>query len=323
MKNRIIFILLTILYIGGASFFAKCVVDDMNDFKTNKIAYSERASIKELSNYRNYVFSSEYDDAESEAGQLFGRAEVSKKKAEKNAVFLGVVSLIYFLIVFLLYKRKLIDLTALGLGIVVISAVFLVSGVFAPMVEIMAYLDGVDVDLKGGFKDIPLLGDYLPDKNFDFSTNFGGKLYAMYQSKSIADIIGILFKAGNYFVGIAILLFSVIFPVLKLLFSSLFLLSKTARNKDLFVNTVSYIGKYSMADVFVVAIFLAIMAIENMGNSSVVTEGHVLVGMYLFTFYCILSIGVFYVIKAMKKQLSITAVNGDKVITDLDQEIIS
>ena len=53
--------------------------------------------------------------------------------------------------------------------------------------------------------------------------------------------------------------------------------------------TVGRIGKWSMADVFVVATFLSYLSFSNM-NTGIDTEANTLVGLYFFFAYCILSI---------------------------------
>ena len=48
-------------------------------------------------------------------------------------------------------------------------------------------------------------------------------------------------------------------------------------------------GKWSMADVFVVAVFLAYLAFSNI-QSGIQTESNTLPGLYFFLSYCLLSI---------------------------------
>jgi uncharacterized paraquat-inducible protein A len=50
-----------------------------------------------------------------------------------------------------------------------------------------------------------------------------------------------------------------------------------------------YGGKWSMADVFVVAVFLAFLAFSNM-QVGIPTESRVLIGLYFFLGYCLLSL---------------------------------
>jgi len=65
---------------------------------------------------------------------------------------------------------------------------------------------------------------------------------------------------------------------------------------------VGRIGKWSMADVFVVATFLSYLSFSNM-NTGIDTEANTLVGLYFFLAYCILSITSSHIIElAVKKE---------------------
>ena len=70
--------------------------------------------------------------------------------------------------------------------------------------------------------------------------------------------------------------------------------------------TVGRIGKWSMADVFVVATFLSYLSFSNM-NTGIDTEANTLVGLYFFLAYCILSIA--------SSQLIELTIKKDKEIT--------
>ena len=48
------------------------------------------------------------------------------------------------------------------------------------------------------------------------SKTFEGKMYFFYHSKTVLELIETLFTNGSTFVGIAILVFSVVFPFTKL-----------------------------------------------------------------------------------------------------------
>ena len=66
--------------------------------------------------------------------------------------------------------------------------------------------------------------------------------------------------------------------------------------------TVGRIGKWSMADVFIVATFLSYLSFSNM-NTGIDTEANTLVGLYFFLAYCILSITSSHIIElAVKKE---------------------
>ncbi len=73
--------------------------------------------------------------------------------------------------------------------------------------------------------------------------------------------------------------------------------------------TVGRIGKWSMADVFVVATFLSYLSFSNM-NSGIDTEAKTLVGLYFFLAYCILSIASSQFIELAVKKEKGLSLNG-------------
>ena len=93
-------------------------------------------------------------------------------------------------------------------------------------------------------------------------------------------------QAKNYLVANLILIFSVVIPVLKGIFLLVSLIPGHPKLRHTLVSLVKRIGKWSMADVFVVAIFLAYLATASMQ----VFEATLQVGFYYFLAYCILSV---------------------------------
>lgn len=142
--------------------------------------------------------------------------------------------------------------------LIIISLVCLVPGLFNDILT-----------LNIGMK-IPLLGDY--------------ELYN--ETQSILKTIGTLHENGSTFVAGLILLFSVIVPVLKALMLISILFIKNLRKSKLLYRFVGLIGKWSMADVFVVGVFLAFLATKN--NEAI--NARLEVGFYWFTAYCIISV---------------------------------
>ena len=83
------------------------------------------------------------------------------------------------------------------------------------------------------------------------------------------------------------------------------MLSRPFRDSKFVKKTVGKIGKWSMADVFVVATFLSYLSFSNM-DSGIDTEAKTLVGLYFFLAYCILSIASSQIIKlSVKKEREI------------------
>jgi len=146
----------------------------------------------------------------------------------------------------------------LALVLILISLACLIPGLFNDILT-----------LNIGAK-IPLLGDY--------------ELYN--ESQSILKTIRTLHDNDSTLVAGLILLFSVIVPVLKALTLLTVLFVKNLKQSGGLYRFVGLIGKWSMADVFVVGVFLAFLATKN--NEAINAELEV--GFYWFTAYCIISI---------------------------------
>lgn len=161
-------------------------------------------------------------------------------------ILLGMI-LPFVLLWWLLRMRKSLH-TPLFIISVLFSLVLLFAGLTAPMIEIDARFQQVN---------FLLIGEQI---TFNDQVIF-------FQSKSILQVIGILFETGkvdSYFVGILILAFSIIFPIAKLISTQIYL----AGNKNLRKNKVLKFfafksGKWSMADVYVIAVFMAYIGFQG------------------------------------------------------------
>lgn len=115
---------------------------------------------------------------------------------------------------------------------------------------------------------------------------FLGQLDLYEATQSIMQTIESLFIDGNYLVAWLILIFSVVVPVVKIVLLLVVLLFKDLRARASILKFVSVIGKWSMADVFVVSVFMAYLATHS--NEAVSATLHA--GYFYFTAYCVLSI---------------------------------
>jgi hypothetical protein len=126
-----------------------------------------------------------------------------------------------------------------------------------------------------------------------------GDIVLSFESKGVIGSIEKLFDGGDIVVALVILLFSVIVPVLKvlsLLFISVFMESQFAHR---IVKFFKMIGKWSMVDVFVVAVFLVYLT----ANKGDVSRAQVEVGLYFFLAYVIVSMVVSLSADKMVQQL--------------------
>jgi len=134
---------------------------------------------------------------------------------------------------------------------VALAFILLLSALALPMIDIDARIKNVD---------FLLLGDHL---------QFTNQLL-FYRSKSIMQMVSILMSAGKpdtILVGFLILLFSIIFPITKLCSTLLCLFGDERFRKQKAVHFFAFqSGKWSMADVMVVAIFMAYIGFNGVLN---------------------------------------------------------
>ncbi len=167
-------------------------------------------------------------------------------------------------------------------------AVLLSIGVMLPM---------IDIDARISSMDFHLLGESISFKD--------QVLY--FKSKSILEVVFVMIMNGKLdvaVVGVFILIFSVIFPVLKLTSSVLFLFSEKMRNNSVIKFLIFKTAKWTMADVMVVAIFMAYIGFSGIisdqlkGLETIVThvdmlttnESSLQIGFFLFTGFAVLSL---------------------------------
>ncbi|MFA5056676.1 MAG: paraquat-inducible protein A [Opitutaceae bacterium] len=106
------------------------------------------------------------------------------------------------------------------------------------------------------------------------------KFWVFKNAVSVVSGLITLFTEGEYFLFTVLTLFTVVFPVVKLSLLGVIWLEREhdlARVRRLH-HYVETLGKWSMLDVFVVAILLVAM------KSASVADIHLRVGLYLFTF---------------------------------------
>lgn len=135
---------------------------------------------------------------------------------------------------------------------IAIALVFLVVGLTTAM---------IDIDARINSLSFSLLGETVAFKN----------QVIFFQSKSILEVVRILIstgKADSIFVGVLILAFSILFPITKLMSTGITLLSRRKWAKNKFIHYFAFqSGKWSMADVMVVAIFMAYIGFNGILQS--------------------------------------------------------
>ena len=169
-----------------------------------------------------------------------------------------------------------------------ICFVLLVSGLLLPMIEI---------DARIAEMSFTLLGEQI-----SFTDQV---LY--YKSKSILEVVRLMLMQGKMdvlAVGLLVLLFSVLFPVAKLLSSLAYIYNQKLQSNRVIRFMVFKTGKWSMADVMVVAIFMSYIGfsgilteqlnqLEGLTNKiDILTtnKSSLQIGFFLFTSFAVLSL---------------------------------
>jgi paraquat-inducible protein A len=153
------------------------------------------------------------------------------------------------------YRSDWCDMAYAMLGISIIA---LVVGLLTPILVVSAQ------------QDIPVIGETV----FQF------------QSRGIVSTIVVLKQAGNWWLALLLFLFSVLIPITKTLLVTATLFARDHHLSVKGLNWSRNIGKWSMTDVFVVAILVVFFANEHEG----LTQAEVQVGLCFFAGYVVLSL---------------------------------
>ena len=191
------------------------------------------------------------------------------------------------------FRNKMALITSL------IAFIFLFPGIYLSMLTIAT---NGSVNAKLPHVESTILG--FPQIKGTEEKHIGLKIFDT--TRSILKTVHDLWQRDYYFVASMILLFSVIIPFIKGIMITYVFLSKKAETRKKVFDIIKSIGKWSMCDVFIVAIFLAYLSTgatqtENVKNVMVMghsvqvdvlagMHAHLQIGFWCFLTYCILSL---------------------------------
>ena len=149
--------------------------------------------------------------------------------------------------------RKRVELHAtLFIMSLLFAFILLAVGLTASMIEVDARIKSLD---------FVLLGEHVVFKN----------QVLFFQSKSILDVVEVLVKqpaVDSILVGVLILVFSILFPITKLASTGIHLLSKRKLAENKIIKYFAFqSGKWSMADVIVIAILMTYIGLNGLLES--------------------------------------------------------
>jgi len=211
-----------------------------------------------------------------------------------SLIILVSAIVVLFLLLFQVGKVPRIDFVLLS----VITLVLLTVAVITPMMEIDVRIDEFSFLLMG--------------ENLEFN-----KQILFYKSKSIFEVVRLLFLSmtvQSLVVGMLILLFSIVFPVLKIV-STLVVVFNENKSTNRFIHFFAFkSGKWSMADVFVVALFMSFLGLEGVISSQlsdlevrseamdIITANHSTFGVGFLFFVAFTIMGIIVSTKLSKNQ---------------------
>jgi hypothetical protein len=170
-----------------------------------------------------------------------------EKANEMKNYTIAILSMAFVLIILIILqgtRLKSVSLFILSMT----SVALLIPGLMLPMLDIEA--------------KISKLYFTILDKPLTFTNQI-----LFYQSKSISDLVELLLESDELkmiFVGILLIMFSVIFPTLKLLSTYLYFYSRSFIGNNAIVRFFTLKStKWSMADVMVVSIFMSYLGLDG------------------------------------------------------------
>ena len=184
----------------------------------------------------------------------------------------------------------------LGLLTVLVAYTLLIPGISEPVVHLKTTLDKSELAVLG--KEAILTSGAIP--NFLLPATMEvlnqiqveGQLVIQDTAKSILGTAELLWNDGNRLVALLIIVFSVVVPSLKLLLLSGYWVFKSRLIGQRAATLGHSLSKWSMADVFAMALLMTFLAIDASGGNSALVNNEVTLqnGFYYFLGYCLLSI---------------------------------
>lgn len=246
-----IIILITMAYIGKQGY----ITAKKYELTTYELSQQMDAStlaeyqLKELANL--FTLGLVNNDIKEKMENLEKERQIYNRESQSYAIYFAIGALVILALYFLL------SLQGFTVTISIAALIALINGLITPILLVVIH------------KDVEYLGDVI----------------LSFESKGIIGSIVKLYANGSLVVAGVILLFSVIVPsfkTLSLLFVAIFEHSPFAAKV---VRFFKHLGKWSMLDVFVVAILLVYLT----GGNSDTSRAEVEIGLYFFLTYVILS----------------------------------
>ena len=256
MKKIILYTLLSVILgamaLFGSKAYKQAILYEEATIELVSYQGAEQQATLKLEQFAKSLLGDLYDDElKMKLDKVREKQEAAKYKAQKYTIyFMGLLAVV-------LLSFFLVSLRTFTLYGSLSALMTLTLGLITPILMVTIH------------KEVEYLGDIV----------------LSFESKGVIGSIAKLWESGDIVVAMVILLFSVIVPVFKvlsLLIVSIFMESRFAHG---IITFFKMIGKWSMVDVFVVAVFLVYLT----GNQGDVSRAEVEMGLYFFLAYVIVS----------------------------------
>lgn len=270
----------------------KVMREKLQEFMSEKFQQST-----DMSEYQAVIKKYQASDLKTCNDILDSKIQADKLTMDSYTIKMLIVSTIIIILVVLQGILKSLTLFILSGTTITL----LVSGLTMPMLDIEA--------------KISKLTFAILEKQIIFENQI-----LFFQSKSIADLVHLLLdsdKIKMVFVGILLVMFSVIFPTLKLISTTMYFYSKSIIGNNPVTRFFALKStKWSMADVFVVSIFMAYLGLDGVVSNElkhlegrgdpvniITTNGtHLGVGFFLFLSFVLTSFVLAYLVEKTREK---------------------
>ncbi|MES2373989.1 MAG: paraquat-inducible protein A [Bacteroidota bacterium] len=196
---------------------------------------------------------SKYGATNKESFAIKNAAGLAQIKTDTYFYAFGMLACILAILLLWIILRNTRNLhVSLYILSVASAMILLIVGLTTTMIEIDARIPRMDLHLLG--KEISFRDQGL-----------------FFQSKSIIDVVMLLLNTGRFdsqVVGVLIMVFSVVFPFMKLSATGVALTNETWGKKKFIKYFAFESGKWSMADVMVVAILMTYIGFNGIVNTT-------------------------------------------------------
>lgn len=195
-----------------------------------------------------------YDQARQEQIKVAAAVDLHRRAAVAWGSYLALSCCFFLLFSWVMTKKQRMQVDFFMLAVVWTCLLFLATGLLSPV--------------------------FLFQKNVDYPLL--GSLVYQFHMPSIPEAAFRVWETKPL-IAILILLFSILTPLIKILLSIYLLIKKSLSARS--GSVLAFISKWSMADVFIVAILLSVFSLSE-GQGQI---AEVAVGFYFFAGYCLLA----------------------------------